>query len=203
MMHKMVTTRPRNTSTLLAISALTLLVIFVAGSNPAAQVTAQQTKEVVFGPILNYTHKSGWFSLAIPGNWKITDNSAEGEVIVSFIDPTENGVVVARAYRPSRGYTQTELGEMLKAFLSERLGKFDSFTMGELKSQRDGSFGLYFKYISVVNDAKYNMYGDAFIEQHNGLIGVITLIMPQDQYEAKQKAAYGMVNSFRVTGTGP
>lgn len=202
-MHKMVTTRPRSTSSFIAISALTLSVIFVAGSNPAARVTAQQTKEVVFGPILNYTDKSGSFSLAIPGNWKITDNSGEGEVIVSIIDPTENGVVVVRAFRPSRGYTQTELGEMLKTFLSERLGKFESFMMGDLKSQRDGSFGLYFKYTSVIKEAKYNMYGDAFIEQHNGLIGVLTLIMPQEQYETKKKAAYDMVNSFRVTGTAP
>jgi hypothetical protein len=124
-------------------------------------------------------------------------------VIVSIIDPTENGVIVVRVYQPSRGYTQAALGDLLKGFLNERMGTFDGFSMGESKSQRDGSLGLYFKYNSVVEGVTYKMYGDAFIERHNGLIGVLTLIMPQEQYEAKQKAAYEVVNSFRVTGAAP
>ena len=187
----------------IVIFALTLSLIFVAGSAPAARVAAQKTLDVVFGPVRTYTHKSGWFSVAMPGNWNVTDNSGAGEVIVSIIDPTENGVVVVRVYQPTRGHTQAELGEMLKGFLNDRMGSFDGFTMGDLKSQRDGSLGLYFKYNSVVAGATFKMYGDAFIEQHNGLIGLITLIMPEEQYQAKQKAAYEMVNSFRVTGTAP
>lgn len=160
----------------------------------------QKTQEVVFGSPQTYNHKSGWFSLNIPANWKVTDKSDESEVIVSIADPTENGIVVVRVYQPSRGYAQSELGGVLKSFLSERLATFDGFTMGELKSQRDGSTGLYFKYNSIVEGVSHKMFGDAFIEQHNGLVGVLALIMPQEQYETKQKAAYAMVNSFRVTG---
>jgi len=186
------------------IFAAIISLIFLAGSAPAAHVAGQQkTQEVVFGAPRTYNHKSGWFSLSMPGNWNVTDKSADGEVIVSIADPTENGILVIRVYKPSKGYTQAELGELLKSFLNERMGSFDGFTMGELKSQRDGSLGLYFKYNSVVDGVTYKMYGDTFIEQHNGLIGVAALIMPQEQYEAKQKAAYEMVNSFRVTGTAP
>jgi C1A family cysteine protease len=185
-------------------AVLAVLCLTVAGVVLPQRVAAQQqTQDVVFGPVSTYHHKSGWFSLARPGNWNVTDNSGAGEVIVSIIDPTENGVVVVRVYQPSRGYTQAELGEMLKGFLRERMGTFDAFTMGDSKSQKDGSLGLCFKYNSVVAGVSYKMYGDAFIEQHNGLIGLITLIMPQDQYDAKQKDAYAIVNSFRVTGTGP
>jgi hypothetical protein len=160
----------------------------------------QQTQDVVFGPSQTYSHKSGWFSLSVPSNWKVTDKSSEGEVVVSMADPTENGIVVVRIYRPGRVYTQAELGEILKGFIKERMGTFDGFTLGELKSQRDGSSGLYFKYDSEIEGVKYKMFGDTFIEQHNGLVGILTLIMPQDQYDAKQKAAYQLMNSFRVTG---
>jgi hypothetical protein len=177
--------------------------IVVSSVAPAYLAGAQKTQEIVFGPSRNYNHKSGWFSLSIPSNWNVTDKSAEGEVIVSVLDPSENGVLVIRVYQPSRGYTQAALGDLLKSFLNERMGSFDDFSTGELKSQRDGSLGLYFKYNSVVEGVTYKMYGDAFIEQHNGLVGVLTLIMPQDQYEVKQKAAYEIVNSFRVTGTAP
>lgn len=191
---------------LFAVFATALLLALVSGSFARAQpsdAVQQKIQEIVFGPVRTYDHKSGWFSITIPGNWTVSDKSAEGEVIVSIIDPTENGVIVVRVYQPSRGYTQAALGDLLKGFLNERMGSFDGFSMGEANSQRDGSLGLYFKYNSVVEGITYKMSGDAFIEQHNGLIGVLTLIMPQEQYEAKQKAAYEVMNSFRVTGTAP
>lgn len=181
-----------------------VLCLTVAGAVLPQRVAAQQkTQDIVFGPVSTYNHKSGWFSLERPGNWNVTNVSDAGEVVVSIIDPTENGVVVVRVYEPSRSYTQAELGETLKAFLRERLGSFDGFAMGESRSQKDGSLGLYFRYNSMVEGVTYKMYGDAFIEQRNGLVGLITLIMPQDQYDAKQKDAYAMVNSFRVNGTAP
>lgn len=184
-------------------AALAVICLTITGAILPQRVAAQQqTQNIVFGPVSTYNHKSGWFSLERPGNWNVTDNSGADEVVVSIIDPTENGVVVVRVYRPTRGYTQTELGEMLKGFLRQRLGSFDGFTMGDSRSQRDGSLGLYFRYNSLVEGVTYKMYGDAFIEQHNGLIGLITLIMPQEQYDAKQKDAYAMVDSFRVTGSG-
>lgn len=185
-------------------AVLAVLCLTVAGAVLPQRVVAQQkTQDIVFGPVSTYNHKSGWFSLERPGNWKVTNVSDAGEVVVSIIDPTENGVVVVRVYEPIRSYTQAELGETLKAFLRERLGSIDGFAMGESRSQKDGSLGLYFRYNAMVEGVSYKMYGDAFIEQRNGLVGLITLIMPQDQYEAKQKDAYAMVNSFRVTGTAP
>lgn len=172
-----------------------------ATGTPPNIAGTKKTNEIVFGPSRVYNHKSGWFSLSAPGNWSITDKSDDSEVVVSLADPTENGILVVRIYRPGKQYSPAELGALLKAFLNERLGSFDGFSMGEQKSQRDGSLGLYFKYDSVVQGVTYKMNGDAFIEQHNGLIAVLTLIMPQDQYEQKKKAAYEMVNSFRLTGS--
>jgi hypothetical protein len=205
---------------LFVIFALTISLIFVNGARaetrPSTSVPegglstpaefsayTQKTREIIFEPSRNYDHKSGWFSIAVPGNWNVTDKSLEGEVIVSIADPTENGIVVVRVNQSIKRYTPSELGEMLKAFLNERMAGFDGFTMGELKSQRNGSLGLYFNYNSLVEGTNYKMHGDAFIEQHNGRIGVVTLLMPQDQYEAKQKSAYELMNSFRLTGKTP
>ena len=189
---------------LFAVFLATVSLAFISGSAPAALLAApQETQAIIFDAPQTYNHKSGWFKIAMPGNWKVTDKSAEGEVIVSLADPTENGIVVVRVSAPRTGYTQAQLAELLKSYVSERLGSFDGFMMGEKKSQRDGSLALYFKYNSIIDGKSYKMYGDAFIEQHNGLIGVLALIMPQDQYDLKQKAAFEMVNSFRVTGSAP
>jgi hypothetical protein len=185
-------------------AAVASLLLISAGWVPAAHLAQDPpTQEIIFGTPKIYNHKSGWFTLSVPGNWNIEDKSAEGEVVVSIGDPSENAIVVVRVYPPPQPRTQEQLGEVLKSFLSSRMGSFDGFVMGELKSQRDGSLGLYFKYNSVVDKVSYKMYGDAFIEQHNGLVGFIALIMPQNQYDTKKNSAYEMVNSFRVTGSAP
>ena len=185
-------------------AAVAILLLISAGWVPAAYLPQDPaTQEIIFGTPKPYNHKSGWFTLSVPANWNIEDKSAEGEAVVSIADPTENAIVVIRVYTPPQPRTQEQRGEILKSFLTARLGNFDGFAMGELKSQRDGSLGLYFKYNSVIDKISYNMYGDAFIEQHNGLVGFIALIMPQNQYETKKNSAYEMVNSFRVTGSAP
>lgn len=167
---------------------------------PNSVFVQKMTQEIIFGTPQTYTHKSGWFSMSVPSNWKVTDKSDALEVILSIADPTENGIMVIRVYQPGKEYSRTELEALVKGFLNERMGSFEGFSMGETKSQNDGSLGIYFKYDSKVENVTYKMNGDTFVEQHNGLVSVLTLIMPQDQYEAKQKAAYEMVNSFRLKG---
>jgi tetratricopeptide (TPR) repeat protein len=171
-------------------------------ATPATPASNSRTQEVEFGTPRVYDHKSGWFSMSIPENWKVTDKSSADEVIVSLADPTENAIVVVRVYSPNRGSTQSELGESLRAFVNDRMSSFDGFSAGDLRSQKDGSIGLSFKYNQPLEGKNYQMYGDAFIEQHNGLVGILALVMPQDQYDTKKKDAYDLLNSFRVTGVG-
>lgn len=161
-----------------------------------------RTQEIVFSAPRLYEHKSGWFAMSIPENWKIQDKSSGDEVIVSLADPTENAIVVIRVYSPTRGFTQSELGESLRTFVNDRMSSFDGYAAGDLRPQKDGSIGLSFKYNQTLEGKNYQMYGDAFIEQHNGLVGILALVMPQDQYDAKKKEAYDLLNSFRVTGVG-
>ncbi len=164
--------------------------------------SSNRTQEIVFSAPRAYEHKSGWFAMSIPENWKITDKSSGDEAIVTLADPTENAIVVVRVYSPTSEFTQSQLGESLRTFVNERMSSFDAYTTGDLRPQKDGSIGLSFKYSQLLEGKNYQMYGDAFIEQHNGLVGILALIMPQDQYDAKKKEAYDLLNSFRVTGVG-
>ena len=170
-------------------------------SSPSSSTSSSsRTQEIMFGAPRLYEHKSGWFSLSIPENWKVEDKSSESEAIVSLYDPTQNAIVVVRVYSPARGHTQAELGDLLKTFVNERMSSFDGYNAGDLRTQKDGSIGLAFKYNQVLEGKNFPMFGDAFIEQHNGLVGILALVMPKDQYDAKQKEAYELLNSFRVIG---
>jgi tetratricopeptide (TPR) repeat protein len=160
------------------------------------------TREIIFGTPREYQHKSGWFAMSIPDNWKIEDKSSAGEVIVSLSDPTSNAVVVVRVYSPDTGFTQAQLGSSLRTFVNDRMNTFDAYTPGELRQQKDGSIGLSFRFTQPLEGKAFPMFGDSFIEQHNGLVGLLFLVMPQEQFDAKKKDAYDLLNSFRVTGVG-
>src|SRR5215813_3942909 len=163
--------------------------------SPSTSSSSVATREIIFGRPREYQHKSGWFAMSIPDNWKIEDKSSADEVIVSLSDPTANAVVVVRVYSPNTGFTQSQLGESLRTFVNDRMNGFDEYTPGELRSQKDGSIGLSFKFTQPLQGKAFPMFGDSFIEQHNGLVGLLFLVMPQEQFDAKKKDAYDLLNS--------
>jgi len=171
----------------------------VPGSTSSSSAT---TREIIFGAPREYQHKSGWFAMSIPNNWKIEDKGSADEVIVSLSDPTSNAVVVVRVYSPETGFTQSQLGESLRTFVNDRMNTFDGYAPGELRTQKDGSIGLSFRFTQPLQGQAFPMFGDSFIEQHNGLVGLLFLVMPQEQFDTKKKDAYDLLNSFRITGVG-
>src|SRR2546428_718830 len=125
-------------------------------SSPSPSTSlSSRTQEIVFGAPRLYEHKSGWFSLSIPENWKVEDKSSESEAIVSLYDPTQNAVVVVRVYSPAGGHTQAELGDLLKTFVTERMSSFEGYNAGDLRTQKDGSIGLAFKYNQVLEGKNF------------------------------------------------
>jgi hypothetical protein len=43
------------------------------------------------------------------------------------------------------------------------------------------------------------MWGDAFIEERGGLVGLIVFLIPEEQYKRKEDVAYRLINSFHLT----
>lgn len=157
------------------------------------------TQEVVFGKMQPYSHKSELFTVSFPDNWTVKDNSTADEMILIVSDPTENGIVVLRCYT-SAELMLADLSAALKNFVNDRMSKLDAFTMGEPSPQKNGGFHLVFRYTQTVDAKDFRMYGEAFIQQHNGYIGTITLLIPQEQFSAKSKSAYEITDSFHVVG---
>lgn len=160
--------------------------------------TTPETQEVVFGAFKSYTHSSGWFSMSVPGNWTINDKSVENELIISLADPTGNAVFIVRVWLRQSRMTEDEMTSLLRKFLTDRMSDFQNFSMGDPKTQKDGSIGMYFKYDAVVNMKAYPMYGDTFIEQKGRMVGLSSFIMPKDQYDKKKDDTYKMINSVRI-----
>jgi hypothetical protein len=113
-------------------------------------------------------------------------------------DPTGNGIFVVRC-RPL-AEKETDIAGILKSFIQEKMSTLDNFSMQEPNPQPGGMFNLVFHYNQMMDNQNVRMYGEAFVQQHNGLIGTIVFFFPQEQYSAKSKSVYQIFDSFHVTG---
>jgi hypothetical protein len=162
----------------------------------AVAAYGQQTKDVVFGKSRLYDHSA--FSLDLPSTWNVKDRSTTNETIISIMDPTENAVLVLHVWNATRNYSDDEKISTLKGFLTDSLGKFPAFTFGESKTQKDGSIGVYFKYDQELAGKVFPMYGDSFIDQKNGHVGIVLFVIPKEQYDRHKTETYKLINSFVI-----
>src|SRR5687767_10521917 len=111
-----------------SIFIIVFAVCMFVGLTTGVSAQGRSTKEVVIGRMINYDHPSGWFSMNVPENWKIKDNSSDDEVIVGITDPTQNAVVVISVWNVAERMSNQDLTDYLSNFLDNRLGTFKNFT---------------------------------------------------------------------------
>jgi len=181
-----------------SIAIFIFAVCLVAGFTTAVSAQGRSTKEVVIGRMINYDHPSGWFSMSVPENWKIKDNSDDDEVIVGITDPTQNAVVVISVWESSTRMSQEDLTDYLSNFLDNRLGTFKNFKQGEPEVQGDGSVGIFFRYDSEVSGGSFPMVGNSFIEQRGKRIALLSVILPKEQYDRKVTPLTKFINSLSL-----
>jgi hypothetical protein len=157
------------------------------------------TTEIIIGKLAPYSHKSELFTVSFPDNWTIKDNSSPDEVILVVSDPNVNGVVVLHCYSAA-DLTPADLSASLKSFIHDHMGTMDEFTMNDPTPLKNGNFHVVFRFTQTVKDQDIRMYGEAFIQQHNGYVGLSIFFLPQEQYSMKSKAIYEITDSFHVIG---
>lgn len=198
---------------MLSIWALTMVFYFFAGStevfaqSPAAgspkpgtttpPPAKQETLEIVFGAFKNYKHPSGWFTMSVPENWKITEKSNDGEYIISILDPTENAAFVGRVWSSSTKLIEDDLEFILTTFLNDNLSDFDNFKLG-IPTRTNGKVSINFTYDSVMDKKTYPMIGESFIEQNGQVVGLTNFIIPKDQSVRKKALVNRMINSIKI-----
>lgn len=157
----------------------------------------QETLEIVFGAFKNYAHPSGWFSMSVPENWIITENSVEDEYIISITDPTENAAFVSRVWSSQDQLTADVLENILTTFLNDSLSDFKNFSLGN-PTRTNGRIGISFKYDSVIDNDSYPMIGESFIEQNGRIVGLTNIIIPKDQSVKKRDLVNKLINSIKI-----
>lgn len=182
------------------ISTFIATTIIATATLPATPAFAQGTQPIQIGKLSTFEHDSGWFNIDMPANWKSTDSSKKGEeAIVTFTDPTGNAAVVVDVFPFDKEITQEEMGKLLATFISSKFEKYPKFSMSEAKDFGDNGASLGFSYDQKVGKQTFTMYGDSFIELHDGkMMSIMTVLLPKDQYDKVSKKVLGLLDTFQA-----
>jgi hypothetical protein len=157
-----------------------------------------KTQEIVFAAFKPFTSDSGWCSINLPSNWKITEKTLDDERVISVMDPTENAVVVIRAWTNETQIPMEEKASLLKGFLNDAMSGFRGFAMTEAKQGSDSGIATSFEYDSEINNIVYRMYGNSYIYQKGNVVAILSLIIPKEQFDKKKESVAKIVKSLKL-----
>ena len=178
----------------------------VLATNPPPTSTAVPrskwvTQPIKFSALKTYTHDPAWFEIGVPTNWTADDTSKDDEAIVTFTDPTKNGAVFVDVFANTDELTKSDMADKLDTFVNTFFGKLTKFKASDASQMKNlNGASQYFAYSTKLTNGKtVNMRGDAYYEQYDStLISIIVLLLPDEQYQATQKQAYTIVDSFKA-----
>ncbi|MEI6181410.1 MAG: hypothetical protein WCP31_11685, partial [Chloroflexales bacterium] len=186
-----------------AVTPTTAATAATAGTAAPAATTATtgtgEISTVEFGTLKTYEHASGVFSIDIPENWKLKDNSKPDEILHLWTDPTGNGAVVVDIVESSSTYTAEELTTALTKFLTTTFGSEPDFTNGDPKTQTDGSVLIAWGYTVKTGSVSVKLLGNSFIEQKGNKISILTTLLPSEQFATIKAKADAIINSYKIT----
>jgi hypothetical protein len=154
---------------------------------------------VVIASLETYTHDTGLFSIDVPSNWTITDNSTAEEAILVWSDPSENGALIVDVFEDENSYSAEELVEILRTFLNDSFSSEPEFSIDEPVAQEDGSQLIVWGYTATAsNNIQAELLGNSFIEQRGNKVSLLTALLPADQFDVLQADAETILNSYSL-----
>jgi hypothetical protein len=175
--------------------------VILSDSTPAT--TDSALKPVEIGSLSTYTHPSGVFTIDVPDNWTLQDTSKPDEIMMIWTDPSRNGGVFVDIFEDEQAYSESELTDMLTKFLKKTFNKPD-LSLEDPTPQADKSVLITWTYTAKAdNNVDAPLLGNSFIEQRGNKVSILSMLLPQDQFDALQKQTDDIINTYKITPDAP
>jgi hypothetical protein len=163
----------------------------------AADTSGGKLPTVDIGELETYSYKTGLFSIDVPKNWSLQDNSKPGEAILLWSEPSGNATIVVDLFEKKDKQTSEELTQFLKDFLNKTFGKEDKFTIDDPKTQKDGSVLLVWSYTDKTR-GDVSVLGNSFIEQRGDKISILSTVVPEEQFDQLLDKTNEIIQSYSI-----
>ncbi len=171
----------------------------------AAEVPAEegapesQIAAVDMTNLQTYTYKTNLFSIDIPASWSVDDRGSSIEALVRFTDASENGVILVDLFQENSPQTEDALTKLLQDYLQQTYEIQPNFSQDAPILQSDGSILIVWGYDATLSDGStMRLLGNTFIKQRDDKISVLTIALPDEQFDGLMESVNAILNSYKI-----
>lgn len=165
-------------------------------SESAAPVAATT---VEFGELETFSPESGLFSIEVPQDWSISDNSNDLSVNYAWQDDTGTAGILVSLYENPEELSEEQLIADGTDFVQNAFGSEPEFEILETTPQSDGSVLIAWNATPEMGGAAVKLLGLTYIQQNGDKVSLLNAIMPDAENDALWEGGFSqIVNSYSV-----
>jgi len=157
--------------------------------------------DVEIAKLNSYTPDNNLFTLDVPTNWTLKDNSKPTEAIATWTDPNENAFMVVDIFEQEQKQTKEQLTAFLKNYLDKTFGSQQDFTQ-EAAQESGPSMLIVWSYTGEgTGNVKAELLGNSFIKQKDNKVSLFTFVVPQAQFDRLQPDLDSILGSYTINSS--
>jgi hypothetical protein len=173
-----------------------------AEPEPTADTTSgTQLLDVEIAALESYTHANDLFTIDVPSNWTLKDNSNPTEAIATWTDPNENAFMVVDIFEREEKQTKDELVTFLKDYLDRTFGKQQDFVQEEAQESGPSQLIVWTYTGEGTGGVKAELLANSFIKQKDNKVSLFTFVVPSDQFDRLQPDLDSILGSYTINSS--
>lgn len=143
---------------------------------------------------VTYTHPSGIFSLDIPDDWSVHDDSKPGIALTSFASPDAAILMRVAVNTAPADNSADALGHILRLFVEGTSGQETDFDISDVEEADDETLALSFSYTRGTAE----IGGDAYIWYDEPYAAMFLVAMPEDLWDEQEDLIDEIADSLAI-----
>ena len=149
----------------------------------------------------SYTHGNDLFTIDVPTNWTLKDNSKPTEAIATWTDPNENAFMVVDIFEREKKQTKEELITFLKNYLDKTFGKQQDFVQEDAQESGPSQLIVWTYTGEGTGGVKAELLANSFIKQKDNKVSLFTFVVPSDQFDRLQPDLDSILGSYTINSS--
>lgn len=170
-------------------------------ATPEPTPTPERVPPVDMSNTTVYTHPVGIFSLLLPESWQVAEETSNDEGHrVRWEAPEGNAIVWVEVISTTallQPAAETIWG-ILPGRITEQFATEAGIIIGKETEQPDGSIRLPFHVDTDVRGIPTRMLGTSFIQEQGQVVSIMTILVPDEQFDEIEAPLTALVNSLRL-----
>ncbi|HJZ46976.1 MAG TPA: hypothetical protein VKE41_07405 [Roseiflexaceae bacterium] len=167
----------------------------------AAASSDEKLLDVEIAKLESYTHKDDLFTVDVPANWTLKDNSKPTEAIVTWTDPNENAFMVVDIFEQEQKQTKEDLRTFLKNYLDKTFGSQQDFVQEEAQESGPSQLIVWSYTGEGIGNVKAQLLANSFIKQKDNKVSLFTFVVPEEQFDRLQPDLDKILGSYTINSS--